>query len=140
MSGLPLNILKRSADFTLHSCPKHQSIRNQNVPGLRRSNFWHKSLHSEHKPWLSGGNCNSVDFIIFCSSCRVQDYNSKLSKNAKRVIPNWKTTVQIIAPKSVKNALFFAHKKKKNKTQLLQFKYLDLIVSSKRCFPCNKLI
>lgn len=39
------------------------------IPGLRRNNFWHKSLQSALKSLLSEGNCNPVDFTIFWSNC-----------------------------------------------------------------------
>lgn len=40
-------------------------IQLKNAPGLRRSNFRHKSTHSELKSVTSEGNRNSVDLTIF---------------------------------------------------------------------------
>lgn len=41
------------------------SLKMLQIPGFCRSNFRHRSMHSGLKSLTSGGNCNSVDFMMF---------------------------------------------------------------------------
>lgn len=59
------------------------------IPGLRHSNFRHKSLQPALKSLLSKGNCNSADFTMFWSNCAPQD----TKYICKVTITTWKSLI-----------------------------------------------